>query len=90
MSRKVLRPVEMQKLCCQLFKDFEIRLTTLEKRFVHKRWVVGMFWEQYLVFSKRSAAEEIGRELPVEIASSIISIWSLHLILRSKPQGLHD
>lgn len=44
---------EMQKLCCQLFRDFEIRSATPEKRFVFKRWGVGMFWEQYLVFSER-------------------------------------
>lgn len=45
--------LEMQKLCLQLFRSFEIESATPEKRYLHKRWAVGMFWEQWLNFKER-------------------------------------
>lgn len=55
--------LQMQKLCLQLFREFEIETAIPEKRFTHKRWAVGMFWDQSLRFRerKRSAAVPLAR-----------------------------
>ena len=50
--------LEMQKLCLQLFRDFEITSTSPQKRFDHKRWAVGMFWNQWLHFRERKSKEQ--------------------------------
>lgn len=45
--------MEMQKLCLELFRRFEIRSKGRE-RYIHKKWAVGMFWMQGLVFKRRT------------------------------------
>ena len=48
-----LAQLQMQKLCVQLFREFEISSANPERRFTHQRWAVGMFWDQSLRFRKR-------------------------------------
>ena len=48
-----LAQLQMQKLCVQLFREFEITSANLERRFTHERWAVGMFWNQSLRFERR-------------------------------------
>ncbi|MCJ1432411.1 hypothetical protein MMC27_001767 [Xylographa pallens] len=45
--------MEMQKLCLQLFRDFDMRPASPRKRYSHKRWAVGMFWDQWVTFQVR-------------------------------------
>ena len=49
-----LAQMQMQKLCLELLRRFEVKAKYPEKRFLHKRWAVGMFWEQEMIFKKRS------------------------------------
>ncbi|KAL9086499.1 MAG: hypothetical protein Q9165_007115 [Trypethelium subeluteriae] len=49
---KYYAQMEMQKLCVELLRRFDIRSATPERRFKHARWAVGMFWNQQLIFSK--------------------------------------
>ncbi len=51
-SGKYYAQMEKQKLCLELFRRFEIRSAGLQ-RYVHKKWAVGMFWKQGLVFKER-------------------------------------
>ena len=45
--------LEMQKLCFQLFREFDIQVASPDKPYEHERWAVGMFWNQFLSFRKR-------------------------------------
>lgn len=49
-----LAQMQMQKLCLELLRRFEVKSKYPERRFLHKRWAVGMFWEQEMIFKKRS------------------------------------
>lgn len=44
--------MEIQKLCLELFRRFEIR-SRGHRRYKHEKWAVGMYWEQALVFKER-------------------------------------
>ncbi|MCJ1356205.1 MAG: hypothetical protein MMC33_006199 [Icmadophila ericetorum] len=44
--------MEMQKLCLELFRRFEIR-SEGQKRYIHEKWAVGMYWNQDLAFKER-------------------------------------
>ncbi|ETS80240.1 hypothetical protein PFICI_07769 [Pestalotiopsis fici W106-1] len=46
---KYYATMEMQKLCVELLRRFDIREAP-GKRFTHARWAVGMFWGQKLIF----------------------------------------
>ena len=50
--------LEVQKLCLHLFRNFDMQVQSEgggkgKKRFTHKRWAVGMFWDQWLLFKER-------------------------------------
>lgn len=45
--------LEMQKLCLQLIREFEITSASPQNRFTHKKWAVGMYWNQWLNFKER-------------------------------------
>ncbi|KAL8953523.1 MAG: hypothetical protein Q9222_000625 [Ikaeria aurantiellina] len=45
--------LEVQKVGLELFRRFEIRSATPEKRFRHERWAVAMFWNHCLQFKER-------------------------------------
>ena len=45
--------LEIQKLCVELLRRFEIESASPEKRFVHERWAVAMFWNHWLRFRER-------------------------------------
>lgn len=51
--KSITRSSKSKNFCCQLFRDFEVRSATPDKRFVHEKWAVGMSWEQNLMFSER-------------------------------------
>lgn len=51
---KYYAQMEMQKLLVEMFRRFDIKTPALTgPRFTHKRWAVGMFWGQRLLFSRR-------------------------------------
>ncbi|KAI1398503.1 cytochrome P450 monooxygenase [Hypoxylon fuscum] len=50
---KYYAQMEMQKLCVELLRRFDIKSPKTKSRFTHARWAVGMFWNQELVFSRR-------------------------------------
>lgn len=50
---KYLAQMQMQKLCLEILRRFEVKAKDPERRFVHKRWAVGMFWEQEMMFRSR-------------------------------------
>lgn len=50
---KYYAQMEMQKLCVELLRRFDITVATPDKRFTHARWAVGMFWDQQLIFRER-------------------------------------
>lgn len=52
---KYYAQMEMQKLCVELFRRFDVRNSTSHRPFKHARWAVGMFWNQMLVFDERKA-----------------------------------
>ncbi|KAI1491133.1 cytochrome P450 monooxygenase [Biscogniauxia mediterranea] len=54
---KYYAQLEMQKLCVELLRRFDIRsgAAAPDRRFEHARWAVGMFWNQQLVFRQRAA-----------------------------------
>lgn len=49
---KYYAKMEKEKVCLELFRRFEIRSAGHDK-YVHKKWAVGMFWKQGLVFKER-------------------------------------
>ncbi|KAK3319551.1 cytochrome P450 [Cercophora scortea] len=51
---KYYAEMEMQKLCVELLRRFDIETPTPGKRFTHARWAVGMFWGQQLIFKGRN------------------------------------
>ncbi|KAI9687302.1 MAG: hypothetical protein M1822_002345 [Bathelium mastoideum] len=51
---KFYAQMQTQKLCVELLRRFDIKPTLNRKRFTHKRWAVGMFWDQHLQFSKQA------------------------------------
>ena len=55
-----------------------------------ERYQLARDWSRTRAELPRTKAEEIGRELPVEIASLVVPMGSLHLILKNKPQGSRD
>ena len=55
-----LAQMQMQKLCVQLFREFDVASANPEMRFTHQRWAVGMFWDQHLRFEKRAKALPVG------------------------------
>lgn len=51
--------MEMQKLCVELLRRFDFCTPdSLDGRFKHERWAVGMFWNQMLQFSERCPMSE--------------------------------
>ncbi|KAI2610041.1 cytochrome P450 monooxygenase [Hypoxylon fragiforme] len=50
---KYYAQMEMQKLCVEIFRRFEVKRPVGGEGFTHKRWAVGMFWGQRLVFKAR-------------------------------------
>lgn len=46
--------LQIQKLCVQLLRDFEISPATSDKPFVMKRYAVAMFWNHWLRFQERA------------------------------------
>lgn len=50
---KYYAQMEMQKLCVELLRRFDIKVASPDKRFTHARWAVGMFWNQQLILSER-------------------------------------
>ncbi|KAI1498354.1 cytochrome P450 monooxygenase [Biscogniauxia marginata] len=50
---KYYAQMEMQKLCVELLRRFDIKAPVLDRRFTHARWAVGMFWNQKLIFQQR-------------------------------------
>lgn len=51
--------LQMQKLCLQLFPEFNIKTARPEKRFTHERWAVGMFWDQLLSCKERKTSAAV-------------------------------
>ena len=53
---KYYAEMEMQKLLVELFRRFDIQTACKPggPRFKHKRWAVGMFWGQKLLFRRRN------------------------------------
>lgn len=45
--------MEVQKLCVELLRRFDIRDVAGDDEFTHERWAVGMFWNQKLLFKQR-------------------------------------
>ena len=54
---KFLAQMQMQKLCLEVLRRFDVRAKDPGRRFVHKRWAVGMFWEQEMVFTERDVGK---------------------------------
>jgi cytochrome P450 len=52
---KYYAQMEMQKLCVELLRRFDIESPKTGRRFSHERWAVGMFWNQQLLFKARKA-----------------------------------
>ena len=55
---RYLAQIQMQKLCLEIFRRFDVQPRNKEARFVHKRWAVGMFWNQDLLFRERQRVSE--------------------------------
>lgn len=45
--------LQIQKLCVELLRRFDIQTVFGKNRFKHERWAVGMFWNQNLAFQAR-------------------------------------
>ncbi|KAI5921322.1 cytochrome P450 [Camillea tinctor] len=45
--------LEMQKLCVEMLRRFDVRSANEENRFKYARWAVGMFWNQQIIFRER-------------------------------------
>ncbi|OTA55118.1 cytochrome P450 monooxygenase [Hypoxylon sp. EC38] len=50
---KYYAQIEMQKLCVELLRRFDIKSPKTSNRYKHARWAVGMFWNQQLIFTER-------------------------------------
>ena len=50
---KHLAQIQVRKLCLEILRRFEVTQVNPKRKFLHKRWAVGMFWEQEMTFSKR-------------------------------------
>ncbi|KAG6356937.1 hypothetical protein INS49_014812 [Diaporthe citri] len=48
--------MEMQKLCVELLRRFDIRIPTTGRRLSQAKWAVAMFWNQQLIFRARQAS----------------------------------
>lgn len=50
---KYYAQMEMQKLCVELLRRFDIRCPTAGRRLSQEKWAVAMFWNQQLIFKAR-------------------------------------
>ena len=55
---RYLAQIQMQKLCLEIFRRFELSPRNEKARFVHRRWAVGMFWDQHLLVRERKVVPE--------------------------------
>lgn len=53
---KYYAQMEMQKLCVELLRRFDIRYPTAGRGYLQERWAVAMFWNQQLIFKARQAS----------------------------------
>ena len=59
---KYYAQMEMQKLCVELFRRFDMTSASSQQRFKHERWAVGMFWNQRIVFRNRKSFSSAAKE----------------------------
>lgn len=50
---KYYAQMEMQKLCVELLRRFDIQCPPTGRRVSQQRWAVAMFWNQHLIFKAR-------------------------------------
>lgn len=48
--------MEMQKLCVELLRRFDVRSPTTGRRLSQEEWESAMFWNQQLIFKARQAS----------------------------------